>query len=179
MYNVGDIVWVAQFNPRKGVNVPCPVCYTKKVVTLILGNDDRVELPCSFCKSGYEAPSGYVTDYQADNAPMHIIIDGMETNKTKSGTKIKYWVGADNCHTIHHEENIFDTKEAAFEAGKIMMEEWQTEQQARADWIKHDKNKSYAWNAGYHMRLVKKYEKDILYHKDMAKLCKDKKKGGE
>ena len=179
MYNVGDIVWVAQFNPRKGVNVPCPVCYTKKVVTLILGNDDRVELPCSYCKSGCEPPSGYVTDYQANNRPKQITIDGMDINKTSTGTKIQYWDGNKSCHYVYDEEKVFDTKEAADEACKIRIEKWQAEQQARADWIKHDKNKSYTWNAGYHMRLVKKYEKDILYHKDMAKLCKDKKKGGE
>jgi hypothetical protein len=46
----------------------------------------------------------------------------------------------------------------------------------REDHVKHDKNKSYSWNAGYHKREAKRAAKKVEYHTKMAAECKDRRK---
>jgi hypothetical protein len=51
----------------------------------------------------------------------------------------------------------------------------------RADYIKHDKMKSFAWNAGYHLRELKRAEHAAAHHGEHARLCRDRanqQKGG-
>jgi len=36
-FKIGDKVWVARYSENTAISVPCPVCYGKLKVTLILG----------------------------------------------------------------------------------------------------------------------------------------------
>ena len=58
---VGDCLWWAVVEKHAQVEIPCPVCYGKRKVNLILGNGDVVALPCTYCSPGYESPRGTVT----------------------------------------------------------------------------------------------------------------------
>lgn len=62
-YSVGDKAWWAKYS-RVPVKKTCPICYGKMRVTLILGNGNRVETDCSYCKICAWADSfGYFDDY--------------------------------------------------------------------------------------------------------------------
>jgi len=63
MFKIGDVVYFASAGQRQ-VDIPCPVCFGKREVTLILGNGDSVELPCDYCGKGYDGPRGYVLEYE-------------------------------------------------------------------------------------------------------------------
>lgn len=179
-YKIGDKVWVASFDRGKPIKVPCCVCYGKLRVTLILGNGDRIELPCDYCGKGNLGnpiiPPGYEIEYQPCSEPKSIIIDGMSIDVTHSGEKVEYWVGTDSWHTIYYEDNVFDSYEKALTKGEELKAEWLKIEKTRADHIKFNIKKSFVWNAGYHLRQAKQAEKDFIYHKEQAKLCKERSK---
>ena len=170
-FKIGDSVWVARYLPGTPVKVPCSVCFEKRKVTLILGNDDRVELPCDYCgKGNLGVPTGHETEYQAMSKPELITITGVHTEATYEGEKVEYH---QNCY-VYHEDKVFATKEEALEKGEELKEAHIEEMKQRKDWLKKDVNKSFAWNAGYHLREAKRNEKDMEYHKKKAVLCKER-----
>ena len=174
-FGIGDEVWSAQFSRGIPVRVTCPVCYGKRNVTLILGNGDSVELPCDYCgKGNLGVPTGYDTEYQTINDPEQIIIEGINVEIRGSGEKVEYRAG----HRIYYDENLFSTREEAVLRSDELRKEYEESEKKRADYIKADVKKSFAWNAGYHLRNIKQYEKQIEYHKGKAKLCKEKGKKG-
>lgn len=176
-FKIGDKVWAAHFTHNEQVKVPCCVCYGTLKVTLRLGNGEEVELPCDYCgKGNWGVPTGYEIEYQPKSEPKLVLINGMNVTVDSKGEHVEYWNGADNCHHIYYEDKLFESKEEAEAKGKELMDEWLTEQRTRTEYIKANVRKNFAWNAGYHLRYVKRLEKDIQYHKDKAKLCKERSK---
>ena len=170
-FKIGDMVWHARFLRGAAVQVPCPVCYEKLKVTLILGNGDSVELPCDYCgKGNLGVPTGYDTEYQTVNEPEQIIIEGMDVEITRSGEKVQYRAG----HYIYYEEDLFTTQEEAVLRSDELRKEYEESEKKRNDYIKEDVKKSFAWNAGYHLRKAKSAETEAEYHRGKAKLCKDR-----
>lgn len=175
-YKIGDQVWAAHFNPNQTVHVPCGVCYGKRVVTLILGNGESVKLPCDYCSRGYDAPTGYEIAYQAVSTPELIRIDGVEIKITAKGEEVEYHAGTSGYHRIFKEDVLFIDKEEARLLGEQLAQEYVAAKRKSADWLKADKKKNFSWNAGYHLRAITGLEKEILYHKEKAQLCKERSK---
>ena len=170
-FKIGDMVWHARFLRGAAVQVPCPVCYEKLKVTLILGNGDSVELPCDYCgKGNLGVPTGYDTEYQTVNESEQIIIEEMDVEITRRGEKVNYRAG----HYSYCEENLFTTQEEAVLRSDELRKEYEESEKKRNDYIKEDVKKSFAWNAGYHLRKAKSAETEAEYRRGKAKLCKDR-----
>jgi len=169
-YKVGDKVWWAHCGNTL-VKEPCPVCYGKKQVVLVLGNDDTVTLDCDYCGKGYEGPRGYVMEYRWVAEPELITITEVEiSDSLEHGETIKYrtnYYSIKNC-------DIFDTREEALVRCEVIAKELAEQQSTRAEHIKANVKKTFSWNAGYHMRVVKRAQKDIEYHQAKAVLCKQR-----
>jgi len=170
-FKIGDKVWHARYLRGVAVQVPCPVCYGKLKVTLILGNGDRIELPCDYCGKGtYGIPTGYDTEYQTVNEPEQITIEEMDVKITSNGENVEYRVG----HRIYYEKNLSAIREEAVLRSDELRKEYEESEKKRNDYIKEDVKKSFAWNAGYHLRKAKSAETEAEYHRGKAKLCKDR-----
>jgi hypothetical protein len=168
---VGDTAWVANVGNQQ-ILILCEICFGKKVVTLVLGNGEHVELPCGYCGNGYEAPTGKNSIYKFVSEPKQIVIDEVKTNETINGTVKTYCSG----HRHYEENQIFLTGEQAeIECEKIKTK-MENDQQTRAEHIKKDVKKSFAWNAGYHLKRAKDDEKSAEYHRSMVKLCNERKR---
>ena len=172
VYNVGDMVWVASFGSQE-VKVPCPVCYGNKEVTVILGNSDEVLVQCDYCGKGYEGPKGYITEYQYLAQAEQQTIKEIRVEKTRDSDKYEY-IGEHRYYL--HEEDMFDTEEEAYQRALEKAENYQQKQDNK---IKYKNEKSYTWNAGYHMREAKSKQHDVEYHLEKAKLCKAKSRNKE
>lgn len=172
-FKIGDTVYVSKFG-RREVKEKCPVCFGKLVVTLILGDDTPVELPCKYCGRGYDPPSGQVAEWRMDAGAEAVIIDQIRTAQTGAGEKVEYMVGNRSYYSI----DVFSTEQEALDKSERSAAKHRQEQETRAEFIKEDTNKNYSWNAGYHRREAKKAAEKVEYHSRMAKICKAK-AGGE
>jgi len=168
-FKIGDKVWVAGWG-QIAKDVPCPACYTKREVTLILGNGDHIILPCEGCSQGYMPPTGYVTEYEFSSEPEIHIITGIETRQTEKGVDVEYRA-SQYCLPA---DRVFDNESDARAEGEKMAAEQHEKERTRAEYIKHDKNKKYSWNAVYHLREAKRKRKEADGHEEKAKLCKER-----
>ena len=172
-YNVGDKVWWARCD-RRELKQPCPVCFGKREVILILGNDDRVTLPCDYCGHGYEAPSGTVSDWEWTAQPELITITRVDTRVSLEGEDHDYFYG----NYRMDDSVIFDTEEEARKRCGEIAHEREVAQATRADLVKKDKQKTFSWNAGYHLRNAKKCREEAEWHDRLAQICKARAKDG-
>ena len=171
-YKIGDSVWHARCEWLP-VSKPCPICFTKRQVTLILGDGSQVILPCDYCKQGYLPPSGFVKEYEYVSSPQLITIEKINIEIESNVEKVTYQQG---CYIYYYGETIFDTQEDALIKCDELKSKLEADQKEKTKICNHNSNKSYSWNAGYHLREAKENRKQAEYHEQMAVLCKEKAK---
>jgi len=171
VFNIGDVVWIARHG-RQERHDPCPVCFGKLVVTVILGNGDEVDTPCSYCGAGFDGPRGWVTEYRIEPATATTVIMGRESREQQGhAPEITYHGLGCYCYS---QAIVFATEGEALAESVKLCEKEIKEQEERACFIKKNKIKSFAWNVGYHLREAKRLRDQIGYHERMAVLCKAK-----
>jgi hypothetical protein len=171
LFNIGDVAWFARTGFQE-IQEPCQVCFGNKSVTVILGNGDEVIVPCSCCASGYNAPSGLVTHYRIQPAAMAVTITGREIREGEK-TEVTYHGSGGHFYYSH---TLFESFAEALAASKELCEKELHDRENRAEWIKKDTTKSFAWNAGYHLREAQRLREQIAYHERMAVVCKSRTK---
>ena len=170
-FKVGDKVFVGAYE-NKARRVTCPVCFGKLEVKLTLGDDTEVMLPCDYCGHGYEFPCGKVFEWMAQPTVDQCTIAEIETRTDAEGEKRSYTM---TNHRAVDECDIFLTHEEALHRAEARASEYDPIQKAEND-ARHARargNKTYAWNAGYHMREKKALLKKIEYHDRMMKICEE------
>ena len=172
-YKIGDQVWYATYNKYDSVTVPCSVCYGKKKVTVILGNDDTVVVDCDYCGHGFEPPTGTEKIYRVATKAEMFTITGMEVNICGSKETVEYRMSLGyGTYKAAKEHELFDTEAEALikaEELKVQDERDESEKQER---IKKNVHRSFTWNVGYHMREAKRAKHDLEYHSQKALICK-------
>ena len=163
---VGDRLWIPRFD-RKPEKVPCPVCFRRKHVTLILGDDSCIEVECDYCGKGYGHPQGTVTEYKMGPRAELFRVTGIRTETTDKGTVNEYMSG---CY-IAHEGDLFPTEEEALEEAKKRMVENQNELDSREDHIKKNAHKSFTWHVGYYKNEIKRRREELVSYERKLKLC--------
>jgi hypothetical protein len=170
-YNVGDEVWLAEYD-LESVKKTCPICFGQKQVILILGNDDKVILPCDYCGKGFNEPTGVITEYEYVAKATLIVITKIQSETNELGEQRKYYFNAHYAAI----EDLFNSKEAALARCAEKIKRQELEDTTKAYRIKANHLKSYSWNAGYHLREALHHEKQAGYHKQKAALCKERAK---
>jgi hypothetical protein len=166
-YNIGDKVYWAVYD-RKDTIKPCPVCFGKKVVIVILGNDEKVETPCNYCEKGFESSTGYVKEYEWVSKVELVGITAKEVKENSEGRFIEYRYG----HYCLDSKDIFDTPEQAEIRVAEKIKEKEIEENQRYQSIKNNKLMSLSWSIGYHQKRVRDAEKEIKYHSEKVKIVK-------
>ena len=170
VYKVGDKVWIASFSQAREVVVPCPVCYGDKNVIVTLGNGEAVEVECQYCQVGFRGAIGTVKEYIQDARAENVTITRRIVEERAGGDEIEYYTS--RCEI--KPEMMFDTKAEAQAKADEMMQAYNTNKSP-----KYKNEKSYSWNAGYHMKAAQKAEAEAVYHKQKAQICKDKSKAAK
>lgn len=174
IFNIGEVVWIARYG-RREFQDPCPVCFGKLSVTVILGNGELVETPCSYCGLGWDGPRGWTSEYRIEPSVKSVIITGREIQEGES-TEVTYRGSGGHCYL---QEIVFETEAEAFVKSEELCTKEIKDSEIRSEYIKKDKIKSFAWNVGYHLREAKRIREQIAYHERMAILCKERAKGGK
>jgi hypothetical protein len=167
--SIGDSLWIPRTD-RKQERVPCPVCFTKKHVTLILGDDSCVEVECDYCGKGYGRPQGTVVDYTQEPRAEPFRVDTIRAETTEKGAVFEYKSG---CY-IARDGDLFPTEEEAVEEAKRRMVEQQKEQDCRADRIKKNQHKSFTWNVGYYKSEIKRCREQLERYEHKMRLCEER-----
>lgn len=171
-YKVGDQVWWAHYGMSQ-VKVNCPICFGAKEVTLILGNGDIVVLLCEYCGKGWDGPRGYVTEWEYVAEAKLLTINEVRIQSRLSGEDV---VDYSTMQHLLDAEDIFDTKEEALARALSKSAEETLSKETMAEHLKKNIRKSFAWNAGYHLRAARDARKSAEYHERMASICKSRSK---
>ena len=170
MYKIGDIVWVGNVS-TEAKQIPCPVCFAKKVVTLILGDDSHVELDCKFCQRGFGDATGYIpSTYYFVGSAIQKTITGVDTRQDNHETKITYWFGGIG----YDKRKIADTKEDAIAKAEVEAIESNLRATIATEERKHHEHKTYSWNAGYYLQRAESSLKDHEAYTKKAKFMQSK-----
>jgi hypothetical protein len=158
-FNIGDSVWLAICDQNQ-VTKECPVCYGRLRVRLELGNGDMVTLPCDYCNKGFSEPRGVVEEYEWEANSQPTSVKSKEVHEYDGKREVRYQFITGHAST----EDVFSTKEEADARCVLKTAEYEKEQKRRLEHIKDQTQKTFAWNAGYHMRCAKKAKQDLEYH---------------
>ena len=164
-FGIGDRVWLAAYS-TVDVQATCPICFGKLFVTLILGDDSKVRLPCDYCGKGYEFPRGHITERHARPLALERTIDSV----TVSADRVEY---GSACSTMPA-DNVHATEAEALAAAEEIAAKEQADRERSVEWGKHDAKKTFSWNAGYHMREAKALRAKAERHEERAVLCKER-----
>lgn len=170
-YNIGDKVYHATFKKHTGVYVECPDCGGTGRMRCIFHDETIVSIVCGSCSPGYDPPTGKILVYNSIESVDLLIITGIEVEADKP-TRYK----AD--HYILDEDHLFNTKDEALVKAKEMHDA-HVEMEKDKIYKKEKDTRSWAWNASYHRGLIKRAEKDIIYHTSKLNVANLKKKDNQ
>ena len=156
MRQIGDKVWVADFKNHTIKNVTCPDCGGTGRLRVIFHDETQVSIDCQNCASGYEPPKGYVGIYTSEASA---IIDTIEeVRQTKDGCEY-----ITTRRHVYTEKDVFDNEQDALNCALKKEAEYIKEQEERI-FKKEKDTRSWAWNASYHRKQIKKANESIAYH---------------
>lgn len=168
MKNIGDTIFWVESGTNYCKQIPCPMCFGKRIVTIILGDDSQTKIECGFCQRGTDRPSGMATTWEPSAITQSGTITGVST---RDG--VKYEVG----HKSINEYETYPTKEIAEIVRLAKFEEVQ----ARADlWFKESfvtAKKKQIWSAGYNRDCIARAKRTIEWHESRLGMIADKAKG--
>lgn len=165
-YNLGDTIYWIEASTHCQKQVPCPMCFGKLLVTIILGDDSQTKIECGFCQRGTDRPSGFATTWEPSSVLKSGVITGVST---KDG--IRYESG----YKSLFEHEIYDDEKIAELVRVVKLEE--VEAQAK-HWFQEqfgDAKKKQIWSAGYHRECIKREERTIEWHKLRLGMIKEEK----
>ena len=166
-FKIGDTVYWVEASANYGKEIPCPMCFGKRFVTIILGDDSQQKIECGFCQHGCDRASGIAKTWE----PHAYISSGKITGfSQKDGPRYEI----DYKNKFEHE--LFDNekdaelvRECKYQEVKEQAEKWFTENF-------HNCSKKQIWSAGYHKSCIEREERTIEWHKARLCMIADKKK---
>jgi len=169
IFSVGESVFVARYGNHEK-KVQCPVCFGKKKVTLILGDDTHVELDCDYCQRGYEGSLGWVKESVERGEVNEYIITSREEKHTAEGVDYTYYAE----HYSFPPSNVFATREEAQVRADELATKHKHNECIRAAANKNNQNKSYSLDAGYFLKKAKESRAEAERYEAKAVICKQK-----
>jgi hypothetical protein len=155
-FKIGDIVWVASYGTTAR-RVECPHCAGTGRIRVIFADDVEASIDCQNCSSGFNPPSGKVTVWEPHEQVNARYVSGF----TISAHGIEWRLDENR---ICKNEEVFATKEDAEERAKVLVENARKESEDRV-LKKEQDTRSWAWNASYHRKEIKRAEASIEYHR--------------
>ena len=167
MKSIGDTVYWVESYTHYGKTIPCPMCFGKRFVTIILGDESRTEIICGMCSHGLDVATGQAKTWDAEAVIHSGVITGIST---RDG--YKYEVG----HFTISAHDCLDSEEEAKPVREIRLKQ---AQEQRDSWKKDNFiqcKKSQIWSAGYHRSCIERAEQNIEWHKSRLNIIKKRKK---
>lgn len=156
MRSIGDTVYWVEAYTNYGKSIPCPMCFGKRFVAIILGDGSKTDIECGMCSHGLDRATGQAKTWE----PTALIHSGTISGiSTKDGTKYEIGYSSVKDYECFASEAEADTVRDA----KLK------EMQERAAVYYKDNfincKKKQIWSAGYHRSCIKSAEQTLQWHK--------------
>lgn len=165
MNTIGKTVFWVESYTRYGKAIPCPMCFGKQFVTIILGDGSSTQSECGMCSHGLDRATGQAKVWE----PTAFIKSGVVTGmSTRDG--IKYEIGYQSISA----SQCFETEE---EAKPELEKQLKEVKECAEHWYKDNFiqcKKTQLWSAGYHRGCIESAERNIAWHKARLGMIKDK-----
>lgn len=155
---LGQLYWRPKAQTER-VNVPCPACAGTRKVGIILGDGERLDLPCEGCSPGYHAPLGTIEEWVLHPSalparPVEVVSfrDGEWSVRLETGETI------DPRYLYLLESDALAFAQAQADALRDRNFDERKRKRGPAGVSKH------AWNVRYHREQIKKLREKIAYH---------------
>lgn len=156
-FTIGQQVW-EPINPPTQVKRPCPACFGKLAVVVILGNDEHVGVPCEACGIGYREPRGYVEEWEYEIGARPFVITGV---RSMSGND---WVVINEVGWTYSFANLCATETEAIQKSRDRLEALM---QQNAEARRHRRNTANKapWSVRYHRKQIADLERQLAWHR--------------
>lgn len=155
---IGHTYWLPRLTPQQ-IQVPCPVCYGKKVVTVTLGNGEYVAVECEGCGLGFERARGYVTEYTYEPFVQPFTVRAVTSMHNES-----WWLSS--VEGEHAEWiDLANTEEEALIASQQRLT-MTLENQSRSNAARKPRDlKKFPWTVRYHEMCIADLAEKIAWHR--------------
>lgn len=157
-FEIGRTYYLPKYSPTEK-REPCPICYGAKVVTIILGNDERVTVECDGCGIGYESPRGFVNSSVWDAAVHPFTVESVTSMygddwylKSKEGDTSNW-------------KTLCETEAEALEESRHHIQKMIDENMRRSATSNKQKLKTKTWHVRYHEDCIRELERKIAWHR--------------
>jgi hypothetical protein len=165
-FEIGEEVFYADAGPHTRSDVACPICFGKRSVKLILGNDEQVDVECDFCGHGFDGPRGTVAIY----GPKSFVRAG--TVKSLEYADDECIVGVDWYRFRTSERRVF-ASHAEAEARRVELHaECEIQAKKSFDAQLHTGKRKPTWSAGYHRAQIAELKRKLAWHEDKLRSTK-------
>jgi len=160
-FEIGKTYYLPEHQPEK-IQVPCPVCYGKKRVEIILGNDERVSVECDGCGLGFDGPRGFVHDYSYTPRVTPFTIAGVASMHSDE------WYVVSTTGQQVNWKCLKESEASAMQECVDRAKELVDENMRRAATSNKQKLKSKTWSVRYHEGIIKDIERKIAWHRQQV-----------
>ena len=157
-FNIGDKVWIA-YGRTESALITCPDCLGNKCLTVIMGDGSSHIIDCVCCHAGYDGSRGKIESLQFRAAAREESLYSITQN---NGT-LEY--------NHQKSDDVFATEAEALARAEQFRAQHEQYEANRMRW-KHDNNRTWAWNASYHRRELKRAKHNVEYHTAMLDVAK-------
>ena len=176
-FNIGDKVFRGQYAFTEERET-CPDCFGKLKLTVILGDDSTVEIPCAGCSVGYDPPRGEVKTRRYKTVVKPHIVTGLTISGDKTEYQLDGSYGESGSSWINSpEEATFATEAEAMEYAESKRIEREKKENRRLH-AKTQDHRSWAWHVTYHRKELKRSEREVERHRIALGIAQSKAKGG-
>lgn len=166
-FAIGDVVWMASFDPVSS-RLTCPDCGGTRFMTARLFDGTEHAIACQGCDAGYEGSRGWLQIYERTPSAREVIVSGVHVRDSAL-----VYDTSGGCYVP--ETNLFSDETAAYRRGEEIAETATREELERLT-LKERDTRSWAWHVHYHRSCIRRAQAEIERHTARLAVAKAKAK---
>lgn len=157
-FAIGDTYYLPICRPEQ-IEVLCPTCYGKKMVTLILGNGEMIDVQCQGCGLGHESPRGVITEYSHTPKVEEFVIASIES---MHGGR---WYVRSTTHSTTAFEELCTLYNTAMEVSQAHVVKQREQNMRNSEARTKHQRENETWTVAYHEKCMKDLERKMEWHR--------------
>ncbi len=150
------------FAPRTratAVTRPCPACLGQKVVTIIYGDGEHVQMRCEACGTGFDEPRGVVSEYELEPQADEFVIASVES-LYNGNWRVNSTTGA-----AEDFKDLCETEEQALEVSRTKCSDQYDRNMASRLHKRKSQGSRLGWSVAYHRQCIRDLERQLEWHR--------------